>query len=95
MEKPQVTIAVQASGLKGPLGLPILIASVVLDHDETELVLLRATRGGLIERQRIALSNGPLRNYEINYATTELDAEFYTALAYYKGIQAEFEGLPG
>lgn len=94
MEKDQVTIAVTASGLTGPVGQPILVVCRVQASSHEEFVILRAKPSEMRQRLRIAVAEGPMTNYAVNYLTTEVDSELYVALCQFKGVQAEFESLP-
>lgn len=94
MEKDQVTFAVQASGLKGPVGRPILIVSEALDHAPQQLVWFRQGAYHCSETNRLVVPDGPLRNHELELVQSVTMMELYTSLLFWKGVQAELEGTP-
>lgn len=95
MEKPQVTFAVQASGLAGPVGRPILIVCEALDHDPQQLVWIRGGPSHTSETNRYTLAPGPLKGHELEVIQGVNEREFYTALLFWKGVQAELEAPSG
>lgn len=94
MEKDQVTFAVQGHEIKGPVGKPILIVCEALRSSPQSFVIFRQSRGVMMERQRCYVEEGPLSAHAVEFITAQIDAEIYTALSYFKGVQAEFEILP-
>lgn len=94
MEKDQVTFAVQASGLKGPLGRPILILCEALDRTPQQFVWLRNGAYHCSEVERLVVPEGPLKAFELQLVQDITQAELYTSLLFWKGVQAELEGAP-
>lgn len=94
MEKDQVTFAVTASGLTGPVGRPILLICEALASAPQSFVVLRAVRGEMRQQHRYEVAEGAMHYQAIDEISSVVHAELYTAFAYYKGIQAEFEALP-
>jgi len=91
VENEQVTIAIQALGLKGRLGRPILILCEALESPPQQFVWLRGTPSGTFEVGRRAVPDGPLMAAEVAIIQAHTVQELYTSLLFWKGIQAELE----
>lgn len=89
MEYSQVTIALRASELTGPLGRPLLLASLVLDQPQQEIVFLRNHPGGWFQAGRMPIPPGQMTGVSLRLAEAHLVDEFYTGLLFYKGVQEE------
>lgn len=94
MRKDQVTIAVQASGLTGPLYSPRLLVTLGVKDGVHELVILEPSCGGLIEQARYEAPGGPL-NYHTAILWCALAGDsLYQHLCIACGIQGELEDMP-
>ena len=91
MENSQVTIAVQAHGLRGRLGRPILIVCEATDAAPQQFVWLRGTPAGTFEANRVTVAEGPLGASMVELLQVVTERELYTALLFWKGVQAELE----
>lgn len=87
MEKPQVTFAVTASGLTGPVGSPILVVSSVLERDARELVILRGIWGEMSQVLRIPVRHVPLTAYDVDILAACAEGETRAALIPAFGVQ--------
>lgn len=95
MDKLQVTVAVQAVGLKGPLGSIRLAVSAGVEDGQHYAVLLVQSEGQLREVRRLYAPYGPLTHSTAQLWSAELDDIFYGYLARVLGIQGQLEDLPG
>lgn len=94
VENTQVTFTVQASGLRGPVGRPILLVCEALDRHPQQLVWFRSSPANTFETNRQIVPEGPLQAANVDLVQTVTERELYTALLFWKGIQAELEA-PG
>lgn len=94
MGKPQVTIAVQAYGLTGPVHTPYLLVSLGVQGDAYELVLLIATQSGLKEVGRYAAPLGPLKASTADCWSAIVGDAAYLQLCMACGVQGQLEDLP-
>lgn len=94
MGKDQVTVAVQASGLTGPLYSPRLVVSLGVKDDLQELVVLTASSGMMREVQRFQAPKGPLHHSRALLWCAVVGDALYGHLCIASGIQGELEDLP-
>lgn len=94
-ENTQVTFAVQAHGLTGPVGRPVLIVCEALDRRPQQLLWIRCAPHVATECNRLNVADGPLSRHELEVIEQITYAELYTSLLFWKGVQAEFEAPPG
>jgi hypothetical protein len=94
MDNSQVTIAVQASGLRGAVGQPILVISAALDGDVQELVMLSGFPCSLHEVMRKKMFPGPVKASQADLWSNEIGELFYQLVALLFGIQGELEIAP-
>lgn len=92
MEKPQVTFAVQAYQLRGKVGNPICVASVVLERDVRQLVFYVGNFGQVAEEVRLDLPVAPLNSHYLELTLAHGNASLSRALTRAVGVQLELEG---
>lgn len=94
VEFDQVTIAISASGLRGPLGRHLFSAFLALDSLPQQLVIVRSSPAATFEVGRYGLIVGPLSNARALELASLTADETYTGLLFWKGIQGQFEDRP-
>jgi hypothetical protein len=91
VEKDQVTFAVQAHGLTGPLGHPILVCCIAREGDMDFVVCLRLTEIGMTEVRRYPLGYGPVNHWVAEEVSVLIGDDSYFAIARIKGVQDDLE----
>lgn len=92
--KDQVTVAVQAVELTGPLPTPQVLVSVGCTGDEIELVVLVAGRNGMREVTRSGVPRRPLTAYMADLWCSLVADRVYDQLCITWGVQGALEDLP-
>jgi hypothetical protein len=93
VEKAQVTFAVTASGLSGPLGRPLSAFFVASNRGVQSLVGLREVGGVLYEAFRYEAEEGPLSHLTADAWTIGVSDEFYHTLLTRVGLALDGELL--
>lgn len=95
MEKDQVTIAIQASGLQGPLGQHACSAFIALDGASRVLVFLVHDLGQEREVGRFYFPAGAMTADDADIASINLGNVLYDYFLRYCGIQPELPVASG
>jgi hypothetical protein len=94
VENTQVTFAVQAAGVRGRVGRPILIVAEAFSGIPQQLIWFRASPFECAEVARREVPGGPLTAFSMDVIQAQTAAELSNALAFWKGIQAVIETSP-
>jgi hypothetical protein len=94
VEKNQFTFAVTGAGPGIAVGTDVML--IVLDSfkPDADFRIYRRVQGLHKLQTRVLLPPGPLNAHDVEWCQASVAAELYTALAMYKGVQAEFETFP-
>lgn len=95
MEKAQVTIALQASEITGPLGQHAVSAFVVTDALGTEVVFISHDLGEDREIARFCYPAGAFMAHDADVLAVNLGNALYDYILRYKGIQPELPVASG
>jgi hypothetical protein len=87
VEKDQVTIALTASGLTGPLGQHVASAFIALEGVTQELVIVQHNLGVDREFYRHYVKLGSWPAHDADVCTAQLGDALWTYLLRYKGVQ--------
>lgn len=87
MEKDQVTIAVRASGLTGPLGQHVASVYVTQNGYEQQFVIVAHDLGVDSELMRLTYPPGPVDATSADILCCEVGNAVYDYIVKYKGVQ--------
>lgn len=89
MEKPQVTIALRASELTGPLGTVVLAVTEPSNGPPGDFVILRGNTSGLWEARRFPVAQMPIPQERAVALSALVDQELDQTLLFRWGIQED------
>lgn len=92
--KDQVTVALTARRLRGPLYSPRLVVTLGSTGDAHELVVLNANWDGLEEVRRLSAPREPLKHTTAAMWAAYVGDQLYGHLCIAVGVQGELEDLP-
>jgi hypothetical protein len=89
VNKPLVTIAIQASGLSGQLGRPIAVITRALEATTDALVLLKWNGDTYVEARRFMWPVGHLTGARADAIASAMGNELYNLIMTWIGIQTD------